>query len=147
MRVRPGQYVAAGQGVLSIVRGQDRPTVVVLLPGEYRPLVRRGMPVRFEISGYRYSYQGLTVESVGDEVVGPNEARRYLGPEIGDAVQLSGPVVILKAGLPRPTFQADGRTFRFHNGMHGNAEVEVRREKILLTLVPGLKALFRNGHG
>ena len=146
VRVHAGQYVTAGQAVLSIVHGQDRPTVVVLLPGEFRPLVRRGMPMRFEIAGYRYSYQGLTVESIGEEVVGPNEARRYLGPEIGDAVQLSGPVVILKALLPRPTFQADGRTFRFHNGMHGNAEVEVRKESILLTLVPGLKALFRNGH-
>jgi membrane fusion protein (multidrug efflux system) len=148
VRVRPGQYLTAGQPVLSIVRDQDRPTVVVLLPGEFRPLVRRGMPIRFEISGYRYAYQRLTVESVGDEVVGPNEARRYLGAEIGDSVQLTGPVVILKARLPRPTFQAEGRTYRYHNGMHGTAEVEVRSEKILLTLVPGLKALFRSGgHG
>jgi hypothetical protein len=145
VRVRPGQYLAAGQQVLSIVRDQDRPTVVVLLPGEFRPLVRRGMPIRFEISGYRYAYQQLTVDSVGDEVVGPAEARRYLGAEIGDTVQPAGPVVILKARLPRPTFQAEGRSYRFHNGMHGNAEVEVRREKILLTLVPGLKALFRSG--
>ncbi len=148
VRVRPGQYLAAGQPVLSIVRDQDRPTVVVLLPGEFRPLVRRGMPIRFEISGYRYAYQRLTVESVGDEVVGPTEARRYLGAEIGDSVQLTGPVVILKTRLPRPTFQAEGRTYRFHNGMHGTAEVEVRSEKILVTLVPGLKALFRSGsHG
>ncbi len=148
VRVRPGQYLTAGQPVLSIVRDQDRPTVVVLLPGEFRPLVRRGMPIRFEISGYRYAYQRLTVESVGDEVVGPTEARRYLGAEIGDSMQLTGPVVILKARLPRPTFQAEGRAYRFHNGMHGTAEVEVRSEKILVTLVPGLKALFRSGgHG
>jgi len=147
VRVRPGQYLTAGQPVLSIVRDQDRPAVVVLLPGEYRPLVRRGMPIRFEIAGYRYAYQRLTVESVGDEVVGPNEARRYLGPDIGDAVQLSGPVVILRARLPRPTFQAEGRNYRFHNGMHGNAEVEVRSEKILITLVPGLKALLGDGGG
>jgi len=106
------------------------------------------MPIRFEISGYRYAYQKLTVESVGEEVVGPSEARRYLGAEIGDSVQLTGPVVILKARLPRPTFQAEGRSYRFHNGMHGNAEVEVRSENILVTLVPGLKALFRSGsHG
>jgi hypothetical protein len=145
VRVRPGQYLTAGQPVLSIVRDQDRPTVVVLLPGEYRPQVRRGMPIRFEIAGYRYAYQALTVDSVGEEVVGPNEARRYLGPEIGDTLQLNGPVVILKARLQRPTFQAEGRAYRFHNGMHGNAEVEVRREKILIALVPGLKALLRSG--
>jgi hypothetical protein len=145
VRVRPGQYLTAGQQVLSIVRDQDRPTVVVLLPGEYRPQVRRGMPIRLEISGYRYAYQSLTVDSVGEEVVGPGEARRYLGAEIGDALQLTGPVVILKARLPRPTFEAEGHTYRFHNGMHGNAEVEVRREKILIALVPGLRALLRSG--
>src|SRR5262249_32888737 len=39
VRVRPGQYLTAGQQVLSIVRDQDRPTVVVLLPGEHRPQV------------------------------------------------------------------------------------------------------------
>jgi hypothetical protein len=145
VRVRPGQYLTAGQQVLSIVRDQDRPTLVVLLPGEYRPQVRRGMPIRFEISGYRYAYQNLTVDAVGEEVVGPGEARRYLGTEIGDALQLNGPVVILEARLPRPTFQAEGRTYRFHNGMHGNAEVEVRREKILVALIPGLKAVLRSG--
>jgi membrane fusion protein (multidrug efflux system) len=53
--------------------------------------------------------------------------------------------VILKAQLPRATFAAEGHTYRFHNGMHGNAEVEVRRERILVTLVPGLKALFHQG--
>jgi biotin carboxyl carrier protein len=144
VRVRPGQYLTAGQPVLSIVHGQERPTLVVMLPGEYRPQVRRGMPIRFEIAGYRYAYQKLTVDAVGDEVVGPNEARRYLGPEIGDSIQLNGPVVILKAALPRPDFAAEGHRYRFHNGMHGNAEVEVRSEKILVTLVPGLKALFRS---
>lgn len=147
VRVRPGEFLAAGQAVLSIVHEQDRPTVVVLLPGEYRPQVRRGMPIRFEISGYRYAYQRLTVDSVGDEVVGPAEAHRYLGAEIADSVTLNGPVVILKARLPSPSFVAEGHTYRFHNGMHGNAEVEVRSEKILVTLVPGLKALLRNGHG
>jgi hypothetical protein len=147
VRVRPGEFLAAGQAVLSIVHGEDRPTVVVLLPGEYRPQVRRGMPIRFEISGYRYAYQRLTVDAVGDEVVGPTEARRYLGTEIGDTVTLSGPVVILKALLPSPSFTAEGHTYRFHNGMHGNAEVEVRSERILVTLVPGLKAFLRSGHG
>ncbi len=149
VRVRPGQYLTAGQLVVSIVGDQEQnPTVVVLLPGEYRPQVRPGMPIRFEIAGYRYAYQRLTVESVGDEVVGPAEARRYLGPEIGDSVQPAGPVVILKARLARPDFTSEGHTYRFHNGMHGNAEVEVRSERILVTLVPGLKAIFHSGgHG
>ena len=58
------------------------------------------MPLRLEIQGYRYAYQHLTVDSVGDEVVGPAEARRYLGDEIADAVQFAGPVVRVEAHLP-----------------------------------------------
>ena len=73
--------------------------MVAFLPGEDRPLLKRGMPLRLEVQGYRYAYQQLTVDSVGDEVVGPAEARRYLGDEIADAVQFTGPVVKVEAHL------------------------------------------------
>jgi multidrug efflux pump subunit AcrA (membrane-fusion protein) len=145
VRVRAGQYLTPGQPILSIVHREDQPTLVVMLPGEYRPQLRRGMPIRFEIAGYRYAYQRLAVDAVSDEVVGPNEARRYLGQEIADALPVSGAVVIVRARLPAATFKAEGRSYRFHNGMHGTAEVEVRSEKILLALVPGLRALFGRG--
>jgi hypothetical protein len=115
---------------------------VLLIPGQYRPSIKPGLPIRLEISGYRYAYQKLTVESVSDEVIGPTEARRYLGPEIGDAVAVDGPVAIVKARLPSTDFTADGKTYHYHNGMHGQGEVQVRSERLLLTLVPGLKALF-----
>jgi biotin carboxyl carrier protein len=144
VRVRPGEYLAPGQVVLSIVREDEKsqPTLVVLMPGEYRPQIKRGMPMRFEIAGYRYAYQTLAVDSVGDDVVGPNEARRYLGPGISDSVSVGGPVVLVQARLPSRTFAAEGHLYRYHNGMHGVADVRVRSEKILVTLVPGLKALF-----
>jgi hypothetical protein len=150
VRVRPGQYLSPGQSLLSIVpvrgAGGGAPVVLVVLPGEYRPQLVRGMPIRFEISGYRYAYQRLTLESVDDEVVGPAEARRFLGPDAGDAMTINGPVVIVRARLPGSSFKAEGKTFRYHNGMAGQAEVEVRSEKILETLVPGLKPVFERLH-
>ena len=142
VRVRPGQHITPGQSLLSILRGQEHPVVVAFVPGEYRPMLKRGMPLRLEVTGYRYAYQHLIVDSVGDEVVGPTEARRYLGNEIADAVQVGGPVVRVEAHLDSDTFEAEGKTRRYHDGMLAKAEVRIRSERVLVALIPALKALF-----
>jgi hypothetical protein len=98
--------------------------------------------MRLEIGGYRYAWQKLTVGSVGDEVIGPGEAQRTLGPAIAGAVQVTGPVVLVKARLPSPTFEAEGKTYRYHNGMQGTAEIRVRSQRILWVLIPSLEAVF-----
>jgi multidrug resistance efflux pump len=142
LRVRVGEHISPGQSLLSIVRGESRPSVVAFLPGQYRPLLKRGMPLRMEVQGYRYAYQHLTVDSVGDEVVGPAEARRYLGEGLGDSVQFSGPVVKVEAHLPSNTFEAEGKVRSYHDGMVAQAEVRIRSERVLVTLIPALKAFF-----
>ena len=147
VRVRAGQHITPGQSLLSIVRGQEHPVVVAFVPGEYRPMLKRGMPLRLEITGYRYAYQHLTVDSVGDEVVGPAEARRYLGSEIADAVQVGGPVVRVEAHLDSDTFEADGKVRRYHDGMLAKAEVRIRSERVLVALIPALKAFFETRGG
>jgi multidrug resistance efflux pump len=147
IRIRPGQHIAPGQSLMSLVRGQEHPQVICLLPGEFRPLLKPGMPLRLEVQGYRYAYQHLVVETVGDEVVGPGEARRALGDEIADAVQLTGPVVRVTARLAANTFESEGRVRRLHDGMWGTAEVRIRSERVLVALVPALKALFEPQEG
>lgn len=142
LRVRPGQHLTPGQTLLAIVGEAKRPSAVVLLPGRYRPQLKAGMSMRLELEGYGYAYQHLKVDSVGDEIVGPDEARRYLGEEIADAVHFEGPVVLVTAHLPSRSFRSNGRTFEYHGGMWGSAEVPVRSERILFTLLPSLKPLF-----
>lgn len=148
LRVRVGQRIMPGQTLLALARGprggaaQGKPQVVALLPGEYRPLLKPGMPLRLELQGYRYAYQHLIVDSVGDEVVGPAEAQRYLGEEVADAVEITGPVVRVEAHLTSDTFETEGRVRRYHDGMWGKAEVRVRSERVLVALVPALKAIF-----
>lgn len=145
VRIRPNQLVAPGELLLTIVGEDDALSAVAILPGHYRPLLKPGNPLRLEPAGFRYAYQRLTIDAIGDEVVGPNEVRRFLGPEVADSLALQGPAVIVLAHLPSRRFKAHGRWHEYHDGMPGTAEARVRSESILFALVPGLRAVFGGG--
>lgn len=141
VRVAPGQLLAIGQPVLSILERAELPSVVALLPGRYLPQLQPGMRVRLELPGQAYVYQWLTLDSVAGEVIGPAEARRLLGPVAGDAVPLEGALAMATAPLASATFEVAGRTYPFRDGMPTRAEVRVRSERLLFVLMPALKSL------
>ena len=142
IRIRPNQLVASGESLMTIVSEDAALVVIAILPGHYRPLLKPGSPLRLELTGFRYAYQRLTIDSIGNEVVGPNEVRRFLGQEVADSLALQGPSVIVQAHLPSRTFRADGRWRQYHDGMSGAAEARVRSESVLFALAPGLRAVF-----
>jgi membrane fusion protein (multidrug efflux system) len=141
LRVRPGQHVEPGDIAASIVDGKGGLEMIALLPGEDRPQLAAGMPLRLELLGYRYVYQSLAIESVSSDVIAPSEAKRVLGAEVADSLQLAGPVVVVRGKLAGSEFEVDGRKFYYHDGMLGTAEVPVRSERILVALIPGLRRL------
>ncbi len=143
VRVRSGRHVDAGEMLATLVRDKASYYVVAILPGQYRPQLAPGMALRLELGGYERVYRKLAVASIGDEVVGPQEAKRFLGPEIADALSPTGPVVLLQATLPSATFAVAGRHYGYYDGMTGTARIRLRSESILITLVPGLKALLQ----
>jgi multidrug efflux system membrane fusion protein len=145
VRVREQQFLAPGEIVVSLVRGGAEAWAVAVLPGQYRPLLRPGQPLRLELTGFPYAWQSLQVASVSDELVGPAEVRRYLGPGLGDTVSVGdGPVVLVEARLPRETFESDGETYAYHPGMAGEAWVKVRARNGWLTLLPVLELLGKH---
>ncbi len=139
--VKAGQLLSPGQVVLALEHQDPKLGIVALLPGQYRPVLEPGQILRLELEGYRYAYQHLEIAAIGDEVVGPTEARRALGAGIADAVPIAGPVVFVYADLLERTCESDGRVYAYHDGILGTAEVRIRSEPILLTLVPGLKVV------
>jgi multidrug efflux pump subunit AcrA (membrane-fusion protein) len=145
VRIRPGQPLGLGDNILSLIGEQTKFSLVAMIPGRYRPMLRSGMPLRLELSGFKYVYQTLTIESVGNEVVGPAEVKRFVGNQISDTILLKEPVVLVTARLPLSTFVADGKTFSYFDGMQGDVDARVRSESVLVTLVPGLKAIFSDG--
>ncbi len=139
VRVRPGQLIEPGTSVLELRSEHASGRVIALLPGRYRPLLKPGAQLRFELDGFQRRSQELTIEDVGDQIIGPAEAARYLGPDMADAIALSGPVVLVQASLPSGSFQVDRERFQFAHGMQGKAETIVRNEPIAYAFLPGLK--------
>ncbi len=147
LRCRPDQYVAAGDILLSLTATGGQPALVAMLPGEHRPMLRPGMPLSLKLRGYTGAPQDLVVTVVSDEVVGPEEARRLLGPEVAAAIPLNGPLVRVEARFPGGTFESAGKSYELHDGMWGSAEVRVRSESVLAALIPGLRAVLERGRG
>lgn len=142
LRVRPGQYLQPGESVATLVGDGARVSLVALLPGSSRPFLHPGKPLRVELEGFEYEYRELLIDSVSDQILGPNEVRRYLGREISDALTLGGPQVLVRASLPSSTFVRKGQTFNYFDGMVARAEARLQEESILVMLIPGLKGLW-----
>ena len=76
-------------------------------------------------------------------MVGPQEVRRYLGQELGDALPMQGSLVLVRARLPERTFDFEGERYLYYDGIPGRADVRVRRMRLLELIFPGLRELTR----
>ena len=143
VRVRTGQNLMPGDRLLTIVPEGADPVVVALLPGQDRPRLRVGMTLQVELRGFIKPRERVVITEVGSEVLGPDDARRTLGTQFADLVGGNGAWVLVKARLPRRTFQAQHHTYHFHNGLRGTGEVKVENKPFLVTLIPALeKAIY-----
>jgi membrane fusion protein (multidrug efflux system) len=137
VRVRLGQRVNAGDVLLAVAPKDAKVSLVAMVPADYRPMLKQGLKMRFELNGFRYEYSDLNVDQVAAEAVGPSEVQRFLGQERADAVPLDpGAKVLVSATLPSATFTSEGQPYGYFDGLTGNAEVCVRSEPLLVTLIP-----------
>ena len=125
--------------MLSLCPSDSNNEVLALMPGAYAPQIHAGMPLILRIDGYPQSRESLTIREVAPDIVGPNEAERYVGKEIAQALSLSGPILMVRTTLPKETFQSADEKFHYHDGMVAQAEVRVRKEPLITALVPGIK--------
>jgi multidrug efflux pump subunit AcrA (membrane-fusion protein) len=139
VRVREGQVVEPGLRVLDLQEKASAANVVALMPGRYRPMLRPGDELRFTLDGFQHRAYRLVVSRVGDQIVGPAEAERYLGRDLADTLPIKGPVVLVQAALQRTSFDVDGEHYEFASGMFGKAEVVARNEPLAYAFIPSLK--------
>jgi membrane fusion protein (multidrug efflux system) len=143
IRIRPNQLLSPGEIILTLADDQRRPQVVALLPGYARPQLRPGMTMRFEPTSFEFAYQDVVIDSVGDEVLGPSEIRRYLGPELADALLVAGPSIIVTAMLPTNHFTSDGKTYSFSHGLPGQAQARLRTRTVLMEIISMLRGMLK----
>ena len=141
LRVREGRPISVGDVVATVDTGEGELQLVAFLPGEDRPGIEPGMQIRLEVPGYRQRQQWVTITSVEDGAVGPDEAARLAGREHARSLQLSGPTLLVEATLP-DAFEADGRLYAYHDGMRGKAEVRLAKRRLLFLLLPYLEEVF-----
>ncbi|MCK4342137.1 MAG: hemolysin D [Phycisphaerae bacterium] len=159
IRIRAGQHFMPGDILLTLLPDDERdsdeqrrtrksdatgtigPRVVAMLPAHYGPLLEKDMIFRLELTGFPNIEAEAEIDSVGQAALGPGAIRRYLGTEIADAVSVQGPIVLVHARLKENEFEIDGKHCRFGHGMQGLAAISVRTERIVYTLIPGLKEL------
>lgn len=141
VRARAGQFVSPGEVVVTVIDEDTPPKLVAVLPGYARPLLRRGSPMRIELSGYRYVYRDLLIDEIGDEVLGPSEVRRQLGNDVADAMTVDGPSILVTAQLPGADFRFEGRSYRYHNGMPARAWGRLKQRSLLAAFIPAIRVL------
>ena len=128
---------ASGPAIVRVEEDSE-PSILALVPGEFRPQLRPGDSLRFEVSGYPHAYQMLAVTQLGEEVIGPSDITGLLGSEAAGAMTSVGRVVVVRARLPKRTFASDGQEYQYYDGMLGKVEIELRSEPLVRTLLPGL---------
>src|SRR5262249_28952693 len=91
VRARQGQHLDARAVVLGMAPPGAQASLVCVIRGDYRPMLKPGQDVRFSLDGYKFEYRTVVVDSVGEEVIGPIEMKRYLGQEIAESFPIDGP--------------------------------------------------------
>lgn len=142
IRVRPGNLLQPGDHILTIVdAGKTEPEIIAFLPATDRPRLTVGMPLQVELAGYTKSREIATITFVSPEAIGSNEAAKYVGATIADALKIpqGGSYVIVRGRLPGRTFQTEHHTFSYHHGMQAKTEVKIASKPFLVSLLPALE--------
>ena len=142
VRTRPGQTLQPGQTAITLSGSDSVLSLAIVLPGYYRPQLKNGLQARFEINGYPYAYQPVTLAYIADEATGPGEVRRYLGPSASDAIPLEGSNIFAIAELENDFFVVDGQQYPMTDGLQGRVQIRLRSVPIILSLLPSLRMLL-----
>lgn len=142
IRSSEGQALAPGEVVATLATDGGHPKLRAFIPGRHRPEIAVGQELVLEVDGYEHASRLLTVASVGEDVLGPSEVRRMVGPQVADVLDISGPTVVVEADLGGGTLRAGHEIWTLHDGMTGHAEVELGEQRIVFALFPDLEGLL-----
>jgi GAF domain-containing protein len=128
----------------AVIRAHATPAsgydLIAFLPNSYAAQLHPGMAICLRVPGESSQNCGLSVSSVGPEILGPAEAARYAGKEDAADFSVPGRVIVVRASLPVASSGSFPSVYR--DGMTVEAEISVRSESAIVALIPGLRKIF-----
>lgn len=147
LRTRNGALLQPGDAIAMIVEGGNTlPEIQAFLPAKDRPRLRIGQTLQVGLSGYTKIREQAEITYVAREGIGSSEVAKLLGPSLADALRMppDGSYVLVKARLPRRTFETDHAVLPFSQGMLADTEVKIAEKPFLVTLFPALEKYVPN---
>lgn len=105
-------------------------SIAALFPGSDRSQLRIGQDLRLQL--YDGTVLSLKIESISSTLMGPTAVRQALGPDLSDAISVTGTVAWVEAGID------PGAAVDLYPGWTGQAEVRTGSERVI-------DALWRGG--
>jgi hypothetical protein len=141
IRVAEGKSVNFGDPILTIVPAGTEPELWAFLPGSDRPRLKGGQTLQIELVGFQKIRERGKLFEISLGNTGAGMARTLLGPELADSLKLAqdGSYVLVKAKLPKRSFRAKGKTYRYFQGMPAKVEVRVEDKRFISTLLPSVE--------
>ena len=137
VRVRVGTAVSPGQTVATVGTPGAGFELVAEVPGNYRPLLREGLPLVAELAQFPGDRLHLIASAVSPEVVDAAEAEAILGRAFAEEVG-TGSVALVYARIPEEMAEAFGDRQGLYDGMTGTVRIPVRRDRFIASLWPSL---------
>ncbi len=138
IRVQVGALVSPGQTVATVHARGGGFEIVAAVPGNFRPLLRAGLPVVAELDQFPGSRFHLEASLVNPEVLGPEEVRALVGSLLAAPTEGGGPVALVHAELAAVLVSSTGEEFPLYDGMRGRVRIPVREQRFIVTLWPAL---------
>lgn len=142
VRVRVGTAVTPGQTVATVGTPGAGFELVAEVPGNYRPLLREGLPVVAELAQFPGDRLHLIASAISPEVVDAAEAEAILGRAFAEEVG-TGSVALVYARVPEEMAEAFGDRQGLYDGMTGTVRIPVRRDRFIASLWPALGSSTR----
>ncbi len=139
LRIRPGQAVRPGETVGSIDAETGGFELVTFLPGEAGPYLGQTAEAVVTFPGYARSNMKVRLEQISRELMDASAAKRFAESE---DLPILGKVISARSFIDDGRFYSGDTVLRLRDGMAARATVSLRKEMLLVRLVPQLRPLF-----
>jgi multidrug resistance efflux pump len=139
LRPHEGAPIEFGGSICTIVKPGTKPIIMAYMPASDLPRFSSESTMQVSVQGYEKSPEKLKITKVEKTGISAAEAKRALGPLLGDGLKLAPDTtyVLVKAELPSK-FRSKGQDYYYRSGMPAKTEITIESKRFIVTLLPSL---------